>query len=132
MENTKTVAIATHFNGPLALLKKVEKKTMMFIALVMTQVYSFAGTTATGSSELEDGVKEFNTQLATVWWPIFRTTVFILCALALLFGIFQVIQMNNRGDDGVMKRAGAWMGGLIFVLAAVWIIETLIIKPMGG
>lgn len=76
------------------------------------------------AQDLAGGIDAATNELTSVFQPI-KTLMYVLCAIVAIFGAVRVYTKHQNGDSDTQKAMGQWGMAFVFLIAAIFIIESV-------
>lgn len=107
-------------------MNKIQRIATTMSLMGMNVFMSFAQKSKDGS-EIKAGLDEA-TKAVTGMFDNAVKLLYAVCAIMACIGAFNVYSKWTSGDPDVTKTAAGWIGGLVFVIVAILIIQKVFLS----
>ncbi len=107
-------------------MNKIQRIATTMSLMGMNVVMSFAQK-SNGGSKITAGLDEA-TKTVTDMFDSAVKLLYAVCAIMACIGAFNVYSKWSNGDPDVTKTAAGWIGGLVFVIVAIIIIQKVFLS----
>ena len=107
-------------------MNKIQRIATTMSLMGMNVVMAFAQRN-NGSSKIKEGLDEATTAVTGMFDSAVKL-LYAVCAIMACIGAFNVYSKWSNGDPDVTKTAAGWIGGLVFVIVAIIIIQKVFLS----